>query len=631
MAGRTLEVPIGREPESARSALPHASRTAGQRFPDIGSYAVIGDCRTAALVGADGGIDWACFPDFSGDAVFATLLDRSVGGAFRLCVLDPVEVTTLYVPATAVLETTARTQRGLAIIREAMSTLNEEEDCLEPEVEILRQIEIVEGEVDVHLLFEPRTDYGATPVRLKSKGRLGWSFARRSRFFNLATDLDVRSSVDGMRIEGTTQLTAGARRDVSLSFVSQDPGVVPPLGPEAHARMTRTVDWWRNWTASIAWDGPYRDAIVRSALCLKLLTHARSGAVIAAPTTSLPEDVGGSRNWDYRYCWLRDASLTTRALVALGCMDEAGAFLDWLLHATRQTSPRLRVLYDVYGGDRIPERVLSHLHGWRGSRPVRIGNTAHDQLQLDGYGQIIAAAAEFVAGGGHLGATQRRYLSGLGRVVRRRWREPDAGIWEIRGERRHYTHSKMLCWTAIDCLIRLTEDGFLTENVEELARTRAEIARTIEEECYDPQRGYLAAIGWKDPDASLLTMPKYGYLDARDDRFRQTFETIDRELTVGDGLLLRYPSGFDGLRGLENAFGITSFWAVEALARMGRLEEAKRRMETLLDCASDFGLFGEEIDAATCGVLGNYPQAFTHVGLILAAEAIARADEREQR
>ena len=310
--------------------------------------------------------------------------------------------------------------------------------------------------------------------------------------------------------------------------------------------------------------------------------------------------------------------------MATGCLDEAGAFLDWLLHATRRTHPRLRVLYDVHGRADIPERELDHLEGWRGSRPVRVGNRAHDQLQLDAYGQIVVAAGEFVRGGGRLDPAQARYLAELGPVVCRLWREPDAGIWEMRDHPRHFTHSKVLCWAALDCLVRLIGEGVLPGDAARFRDVRAEIAAWIEAECYDPDRGYIAAAGVPAADASLLTLPQYGYLDARDPRFVRTFETIDRELSVGDGLILRYRPGLDGLSGDEEAFGICSFWAVEALARMGRREEAHRRMRVLLSHASDLGFYAEELERGTGRALGNYPQAFSHIGLILAAEALGR-------
>jgi GH15 family glucan-1,4-alpha-glucosidase len=320
------------------------------------------------------------------------------------------------------------------------------------------------------------------------------------------------------------------------------------------------------------------------------------------------------------------------AFLSLGYLEEAEAFLEWLLHATRLTQPRLQVLYDVYGETELPEKELTHLEGWRRSRPVRIGNSAHDQLQLDAYGQVVAAAATFVKGGGELDIVQGRMLRGLGRAVTQLWRSPDSGIWEVRGERRHYTHSKVMCWAALDCLLDLHDQGAVKVPRKQLEDERAAVAQMIEERCLDPERGYRAGIESGAADASLLLLPRYRYLDGKDPRMVRTFETIDRELMVADALLLRYPPGFDGMQGEEHAFGICSFWAVEALARLGRIEEAERRMKIMLGHASDLGFYAEEISAVTGEAIGNFPQAFTHVGLILAAAQIAVAkDDREKR
>ncbi|SDY87362.1 glycoside hydrolase family 15 protein [Citreimonas salinaria] len=613
--------------EQATPDIDEAHVHAPEGYPDIGSYAVLGDCRTAVLVDRMGRIEWACFPDFSSTAYFGALLDRKVGGAFSLFPVNPRRTHRRYLPGTPVLETEVETDTGTAVITEAMSALNAEDDYITPESEILRRVTVREGTVDVALRLEPRRGYGRAPMTMRGLGRIGWSFADGGRGFILRTDLDVGLTQRGAVLEGVTRLEAGETRHVSLAYVGKDPGVVQPLGAEADARLDATIRWWDEWSGRLQWAGPWREPAFRSALALKLLTHARSGAIVAAPTTSLPETSGGSRNWDYRYCWLRDASLTVRALVTMGCNNEAGAFFDWLLHATRKTHPHLRVLYDVYGQESVPERTLPHLEGWRGSQPVRVGNNAHDQLQLDGYGQIVSAAAEFLAGGGEIGRMQQRRIWEMGRIVSRVWKEPDAGIWEIRGQRRHYTHSKMLCWAALNCLVRLVEDGAFEGDAEPLRKQRTEIANFIEEECYHPERGYVAASDSDAPDASLLTLPKYGYVDANDPRFLRTFETIDRELRVGEALILRYPFGFDRLASEENAFFICSFWAVEALARMGRVEQAERRMEVLLEYGNDLGFFAEEAAAVSGEHLGNYPQAFSHVGLILAAEAISRASQ----
>jgi len=419
---------------------------------------------------------------------------------------------------------------------------------------------------------------------------------------------------------------------MSLSYSSGEALVLSPLGVHAADRLARTVAWWHGWSAQVAFEGQHREAVVRSAITLKLLTFAPSGAIVAAPTTSLPETIGGVRNWDYRYCWLRDAGLTMQALVGLGIHEEARAFLEWMLHATRLTQPKLRIMYDIYGRGGLHETELHHLAGYQGSAPVRIGNGAHEQQQLDVYGEVLFAAWTYAAAGGRIDRAGGRMLRGLAKVVRGSWRGMDSGIWEIRGEPRHYTFSKMMCWAALDRALALHRMGAVPlGRAEEMAclAERDAIAAVIEARGFNVGIGaYTLELDGNGVDAAMLLMPVVGYKPADDPRVVSTYTLTCERLAVG-GLLQRYQAGADGLEGDEGAFGICSFWAVEQLALRGDVTGASVALERLLSFGNDLGLFAEEIDSRTGEALGNFPQAFTHVGLINAVLAIQRALEGE--
>jgi GH15 family glucan-1,4-alpha-glucosidase len=594
-------------------------------YPPIEHYAIIGDCRTAALVSRDGSIDWLCLPDFSSPAVFAGILDRARGGCFSIRPAGKFAVERRYLGSSAVLETTFRTDGGVVRLLDALPVLDGVES-LDPMREILRVIEGVSGEVDLAIRLDPRPDYGRIRLHPRHRGRLGWCYGWSNEILLVESEAELDCSERVLC--GSVIVKAGERSRFSLSYTKGDPGIVLPLGRAAEERIERTLAWWRSWTGACTYEGPHRDAVLRSAVTLKLLSFALSGAIVAAPTTSLPEAIGGERNWDYRYCWLRDAGLTMTALTELGFQDEARAFLSWLLHATRLTWPELRVLYDVYGRTKLDERQLDRLHGYRGSRPVRVGNGAYAQLQLDAYGQVLLAADAFRSAGGKLEPVEGRMLAGFGKVVAKRWREPDHGIWEIPGRPRHYTLSKAMCWLAFDCLLTLHEEGDVRlrqRDCEHFRRERQAIADAIESKAFNADLdSYASELDGGDVDASLLLLPSLRYIDAADPRMISTYERVRARLGR-NGLLYRYEPGYDDLDSAEGAFGICGFWAVENLARRGNLREAERAFEHLLSFANDLGLFSEESDPQTGAALGNFPQAFTHVGLINAAVAIEKA------
>ena len=591
----------------------------------IEDYAVIGDCRSAALVSKNGSIDWLCLPRFDSPSIFAALLDADRGGRFAIHPRMPFNVSRRYVGASNVLETTFRTETGVVRLTDVMPVASESDKArqLFPDHEILRKLECDEGTVEIDVLFDLRPDYARIIPRVLENSTLGYFCEHGAQIVALRSDFPLHTPSNLPGLAGSAILRTGAKQYFSMTFTEGYPAVLAVLGEAAEMRIRRSVAWWENWATECQYDGRYRTEVIRSALTLKLMTYAPSGAMVAAPTTSLPEQLGGVRNWDYRFCWIRDGSLTLRALLDLGFTIEGEAFLGWLLHATRLTWPKLQIIYDVYGETHLPERELQHLGGYAGSRPVRIGNDAAKQLQLDTYGEVIDAAFQYVIRGGRLDRTICRMLVGLGKTVRRRWREPDEGIWEPRAGRQHHTHSRVMCWVALDRLIKLHEMGHIRAPLLIFAQEREAIRAEIEGRGYNtPLQSYVSNLDGDDVDASLLLLALNGYADPAGLRMRNTYRRIRERLGIDD-LLYRYLS-HDGLPPGEGTFGICSFWAVECLARRGDADEAARTFTHLLSYANDVGLFAEQIDPETKSALGNFPQAFTHVGLINAALALTK-------
>jgi GH15 family glucan-1,4-alpha-glucosidase len=596
----------------------------------IQDHAIIGDCRTAALVSLGGSIDWLCWPRFDSPSVLGALVDDAAG-RWTVAPTAAFRSERRYVADTNVLETRFETSSGTLVLTDFMPVGSDEERrrLLLPDHAIVRIAACERGEVELETVFEPRPGYGRERSRLADAGKLGLRAETRAGLLTLRAGLPLRIEDRG-RAVGRTHLRAGEECHLSLTLASEWPAVLPPLGAPSREALERTIGWWTRWAARVRYRGPSRDAVVRSALALRLLVYAPSGAVVAAPTTSLPERVGGDLNWDYRFCWLRDAALTVRALFGLGFAEEAEAFVSWLLHSTRLTQPELQVLYDVYGNQPAPERTLEHLAGYRGSRPVRIGNGAANQLQLDVYGEVIDAVAHFVRNGGTLDRETQKMLCAFGDYVCRNWQRPDDGIWEPRSGAGHNTHSRVLCWTALDRLVELHAKGHLRgAPVDLFERNRAAIRADVEAHAWSSQLGsYAARLGGAELDAALLLIPWYGFEDAGSPRMRATYRCIRERLGARDGLLYRYRS--DDSPG-EGAFGICSFWGAEVLALgAGSAREAQDTFERLCGFANDVGLFAEEIDPVTGEAVGNFPQAFTHVGLINAALSLEQRLRREE-
>lgn len=610
----------------AEAALSEARPSEGsEAFPQIGDYGIIGDCRSAALVSRSGSIDWLCWPRFDSAAIFSGILDRRRGGHWKLAPQGPHRSERRYVPESNVLETRFRTSSGSAVLTDLMPVRDSAHEGMVPDHELVRRFLCTDGEINVETELVLRPNYGEWIPRIESVGKLGYRIpcGRAMAWLRASVPLEIGDGFVHLR----TRVRAGESLLFSLSYSEEAPAALAPL-EHIPQRIDWTVDWWRRWAAQTAYKGEFREQVVRSALALKLLIFAPSGAIVAAPTTSLPEHIGGGLNWDYRYCWLRDASLTIRALLELGFWDEASSFLDWMLHATRLTQPELRILYTVFGNPAPRERKLERLEGYRGSRPVRIGNAARDQLQLDVYGEVIDAAAQYAFHGGELDREMQKVLIGIGDYAAEHWDLPDEGIWEPRTGRRHHTHSRLLMWTALDRLISLCRQGKIERKPKHYQPVAAAIHREIENRSWNQRlASYVSELDGDELDGSLLLLSWYGFEKADCPRMRSTYQAICQQLGTRDGLFYRYRTGEP-----EGTFALCSFWAAEYLALGGgTVEEARDLLRRLIAYQNDLGLYGEEIDAASGQALGNFPQAFTHVGLIGAALSIEQRQKGEQQ
>ncbi|EWT05418.1 glycosyl hydrolase [Intrasporangium chromatireducens Q5-1] len=592
-------------------------------YAPLRAYAPIGDGRSVALVAEDGSIDWLAWPNLDSATLFAALLDVDAGGFFRLAPAGPCTVTRRYLPDTNVLETTFTTASGVARVVDAL-TLREER--LGPARELQRRVQGVSGTVPMAWVVQPRFGYGRARTRLGS--RAGVPVATSGADALAVCSFGAGTArIEGDTVRGEFETSPGSRGVVALCGAHQEPLVLPSPS-ELDARLEHTIAAWRAWATGRSYRGAWRDPVLRSALALKLLVHAPSGAVAAAATTSLPEQLGGERNWDYRFCWVRDAAFIIDALLQLGCAPEAEAYFWWLMQATQLTHPRLHPLYRLDGGTSTTERVLP-LAGYENSRPVRIGNAAAAQQQLDSYGELLQCAWLYAKGAGGLDAEIGRRLAEVADLVGRLWRETDAGIWEVRSAPQHFTHSKMMCWVTLDRALALADQGLLPDRHVDRWRREADLCRDfIEQQCYSDELGsYTRFPATTELDASLLLGLLAGYGDPTGARWHGTVAAVRRELGHGP-YLYRY-LGQDGLSGTEGVFLSCSFWLAEALARTGSVAEARTLMDELVSLANDVGIYAEEIDPATGAFLGNLPQGLTHLALISAAAAIAEIEIAE--
>ena len=591
------------------------------RYTPLRDYAAIGDGRTVALVARDGSIDWLCLPNLDSPSVFGAILDRDRGGDFTLEPEAPYEVARRYLPDTNVLETTFTTAEGVARVTDAMTLPG---DGLSPERELVRKVEGVSGSVPLRWRMRPRFSYGARQARIERRGEIPIATVG-GEALAVSTWSAGEPQYDRDSVSARFDARAGEQALIAIATAHHEPLVLPGRS-QVERRLADTEQFWRGWTARRTYDGLWRDAVLRSALALKLLVFAPSGAIAAAATTSLPEDIGGERNWDYRFSWVRDSAFTLDAFLGLGCPAEATAFFWWLMHASQLTHPQLHVLYRLDGGP-SPREVELELDGYGGSRPVRVGNAAARQRQLDVYGELMQTCRLYCSDGRTLDADVGRRLAEIADLVCEIWREPDSGIWEVRSEQVHFTQSKIACWSALRQAAELAEEGQVPDRGVRRWREEADaIATFIEDRCWsDAKRSYVRFAGADELDASLLLGFLMGY-DAAPDRFAQTIEAVQREL--GNGPLLYRYTGEDGLSGGEGFFLTCSFWLVDALARHGRVEEAVETMEALLAFANDVGLYAEEVEPRSGEFLGNFPQGLVHLALINAAMSVSEAVNR---
>jgi len=596
----------------------------------IADYALLSDCRSAALVSSEGSIDWLCFPRFDRPSVFARLLDHDAGH-WSIRPVGGFETSRRYVSGTMVLETTFRTPDGSAVLVDAMAIgsagsghmLGADAPGL-----LVRRVTGTEGAVEFEMEYAPRPEYGLIFPFLTVEE--GFVHGRGG------ADVLMLSGTRTPHVEEATarssfRVEAGERRSFSLHHRSSwDPASTALTEEACHGWMDGTIEAWQRWSdLHRDYDGPWRDLVLLSGRVLQALTYKPTGAIVAAPTTSLPETPGGDRNWDYRFAWVRDASFTLEALSVAACPDEAHQFFEWMAGATAarvHLGSELQIMFGVGGEHDLSERELKHLRGWRGSVPVRLGNGAWDQRQLDVYGELLGAADRLADVGGEFHPTTKHFLADVADAAAARWQETDEGIWEVRGGRREFLYSKLMCWAALDRAIAMADRLEARERVDDWTKVREDIREAILSRGWSDEAGaFTQSFDSDELDASVLMMPIVGFLPGTDPRILSTIEAIETRLTDDRGLVYRYRAE-DGLEGEEGTFLLCTFWLAQAQAIAGLVEPARATFERAIASLNDVGLLAEEVDPATGELLGNFPQAFSHIGLINAASAIAEAE-----
>lgn len=602
-------------------------------YRPISDYAIIGDTQTAALVSSSGSIDWLCLPYFDSDAVFLRLLDGAKGG---YCAVEPEDVVAAargYLDGTNVLETRFETRSGVLVLTDFMPVRTRPTTASDQDVatehRTIRLIRCVAGTVRFTVAVRPAFSFAREDPAIERTNAGGLLF--RGRRDALAVHCQCPLSERGGVVRADVQLTQGESVPLVLTYAAPNATVAPLGRDDVQTALDETTAYWRDWSRGCTYDGPYREAVVRSALALKLLTFEPTGAIIAAPTTSLPEEVGGVRNWDYRFTWLRDSAFLLRALMNLGYFGEARDFLRFLCRACECPASEFQILYDIHGGPGRPEETLAHLEGYRASKPVRVGNAAASQKQLDVYGELLDCIYLYARGGVRDEALQRFLteiwptVTSTADYVTRHWLDPDSGIWEVRGSVRHFVHSKAMCWVALDRALKLAALCRARHDVGSWARERDTIFKSLVRYGFNGRVGaFVQSYGSTALDASVLRLPMLGVIAPTDPLMRSTVDRIAHRL-VRNGLVYRYLDAGDGLPGGEATFAICTFWLINSYIMQGRLDEAERLFTHVLSYANDVGLFAEEIDPVSGEQLGNFPQGFTHIALINTAVGLTAA------
>jgi GH15 family glucan-1,4-alpha-glucosidase len=591
----------------------------------IEDYALLGDCLTAALVSRGGSVDWLCLPHFDSPACFAALLGTPEHGRWLLAPRGEARGNRWrYRDGTLILETDWETADGAVTVIDCMPPRSNEPD-------LLRVVVGRRGRVPMRMELAPRFDYGSIGPWMRRTKR-GLSAVAGPDALVLDAPMEVQH--DGLRATAEFEVAEGQRVPFVLMWFPSHEAVPEPIDPEGVIEQTER--WWKDWSGKCSFQGPWRDAVQRSLITLKALTFAPTGGIVAAATTSLPEQLGGVRNWDYRFCWVRDATFTLYALLSNGYQDEAVAWREWLLRAAAGDPAQMNIMYGLSGRRRLTEVELKWLPGYDNSRPVREGNAAYAQFQLDVFGELLDAFHQARRAGVPPEEDAWHVERALAEFLESAWHRPDEGIWEVRGPRRHFTHSKVMAWVAFDRMVKAVEHFGLEGPAERWRQARDEVHREVCEKGYDAGRNtFVQYYGAKELDASLLMIPLVGFLPAEDARVVGTVEAIQREL-MHDGFVARYPThpGVDGLPPGEGAFLACSFWLADCLALLGRAEEARAQFERLLGLRNDLGLLAEEYDPKAGRLVGNFPQAFSHVGLVNTARNLTHpsspARDRQQ-